>query len=44
MRSALVAAQGFTFLALGGLLCREGNWRLGAAQLLLAIITGLVYA
>jgi hypothetical protein len=33
-----------TFVALGALLVAEGHWRLGAAQLLLAAITGLVYA
>lgn len=44
MRPALVILQGLTFLALGALLLIENQWRLGAAQLLLALVTVIVYA
>lgn len=44
MRGTLVAAQVATYVALGGLLLVEQQYRLAAAQLLLAVITGLVYA
>lgn len=43
MRLVLVALQGATFLALGGLLMAEGSWRLGVAQFCLAAVTALVY-
>jgi hypothetical protein len=44
LRGALVAAQALTFVGLGLLLVLAGEWRLAGAQLLLAIVTGLVYA
>lgn len=43
MRTTLVVAQALTFVGLGALLVISHEWRLGAAQLLLAVITGLVY-
>lgn len=43
MRTALVITQGVTFVALGALLLKSGDWRLGVAQLLLAGCTILVY-
>lgn len=43
MKEATTIVQAVTFLVLGGLLIADGNWRLGAAQLLLAAITVLVY-
>lgn len=39
-----VLLQAGTFTALACLLYREGNWKLAAAQALLAVITWLVYA
>lgn len=44
MRSTLVAVQVGTFVGLGALLIIEGKWRLGAAQLLLAGVQGIIYA
>lgn len=44
MRTALVVAQALTFVGLGALLVCQGEWKLGAAQLLLAAITVLVYS
>lgn len=44
MRTALVILQAATFVGLGIILVAEGDWRLGAAQLLLALVTGLVYS
>ena len=43
MISFVVAIQFLTFLVLGTMLCVLGDYRLGAAQLLLGIITLLVY-
>lgn len=43
MKEVTTIVQAVTFLALGGLLLAEGNWRLGSAQFLLAAITVLVY-
>lgn len=44
MRAAIVALQAATFVVLGVLLVVEGEHRLAAAQVLLAAVTGLVYA
>lgn len=43
MIAALVWLQAATFVGLGCSLCARGSWRLGAAQLALAAVTGLVY-
>jgi hypothetical protein len=40
----IVAVQVLTFVALGALLCAEGQWRLGSAQLLLAAVQAVIYA
>jgi len=42
--SAILAVQVATFLALGGLFLRDGDWRLGTAQLLLAAVQAVVYS
>lgn len=44
MRNALILAQTVTFFGLGGVLFREGVWKLGAAQVLLGVVTVLVYS
>lgn len=44
MRATLVAVQAATFFALGVLLLADGNWRLGGAQVLLGLVTALVYS
>lgn len=44
MRAALVIAQVGTFVGLGALLLAEGHWRLGASQLLLAAVQGVIYS
>ena len=44
MRLALVGIQGATFAALAVVFLREGDWRLGIAQALLAGVTVAVYA
>lgn len=44
MRTALIAVQATTFVLLGVLLCTHHEAKLGVAQLLLAIITVLVYS
>lgn len=44
MRSVILIVQVATFVALGILFLTEGKWRLGAAQLLLAIIQGVIYS
>lgn len=44
MRTALVAVQGATFAGLAVTLAAAGEWRLAGAQVLLGIVTGLVYA
>lgn len=43
MRSALVVAQALTFVLLAAILLLDGDTRLAIAQLLLAVITVLVY-
>lgn len=43
MRAALVVVQALTFVGCALLFYAEGNWRLGTAQALLAIVTGVVY-
>ena len=43
MRTFLVAVQALTFVGLALVLFREGDWRLGLAQLLLGGVTALVY-
>lgn len=43
LRTALISVQAATMLGAGALLAGEHHWRLAAAQLLLAIVTGLVY-
>lgn len=43
-QTILVAAQAATFVGLAAVFFAQGNWRLGGAQALLAVITGLVYA
>lgn len=44
LRTAIVCAQGVTFVGLALVLAAERSWRLAAAQLLLAVVTWLVYA
>lgn len=44
MRTVLVVVQVTTFIALGCLLLAAGEWRLGAAQLLLAAVQAVVYS
>jgi hypothetical protein len=44
MRSVLVVAQAATFVALGIVLFASGQLKLGAAQILLAGVTALVYS
>lgn len=43
MRPLLVGVQAASFVALGVLLLMERDWRLGAAQFLLAAVTAVVY-
>jgi hypothetical protein len=43
VRGALVAAQAATFVLLAAMFFADGQWRLGAAQLCLAVVTGLIY-
>lgn len=43
MRTLVVVVQAATFVALTPMMVAEGQWRLGAAQLCLAVVTGLVY-
>lgn len=43
IRRALVLVQAGTFGPLAYIFTREGNWRLGVAQLFLAGVTALVY-
>jgi hypothetical protein len=44
MTIAILTLQVATFAALGGAFFAEGQWRLGAAQLLLAAVQGVVYS
>lgn len=44
MRTALIVAQVVTYVGLGGLLVAQGEWRLGVAQLLLAVVQTLLFA
>lgn len=44
MRRGLIFAQTVSFFGLGGTLFREGVWKLGAAQVLLGVVTVLVYS
>lgn len=39
----LVLVQAATFVGLGGWMIASGDWKRGAAQLLLAVITWLIY-
>ena len=41
---AVLALQVATFLALGILFMREGQWRLGAAQCALAFVQAVIYS
>jgi hypothetical protein len=43
MRAVLVAIQAASFVALGVVILRDGDWRLGVAQFLLAGVTAVVY-
>lgn len=40
---ALVVIQIVTFIPASYIFTKEGNWRLGIAQLLLAFVQGLIY-
>lgn len=42
--TAILAVQVLTFLALGWLFLAAGDWRLGAAQLLLAGVQAIIYS
>lgn len=44
MRSALIIVQAASFFALAGVLLHEGRPKLAAAQLLLGVVTWLVYS
>jgi hypothetical protein len=44
MRTALLVVQVATFVILGVMLCAQGQWKLGAAQLLLAGVQGIIYS
>jgi hypothetical protein len=41
---AILGIQVVTFVALGALFIAEGQWRLGAAQLLLAAVQAVIYS
>lgn len=43
MRTALVYAQAATFVGLAALLVAQHAWRLATAQILLGVVTALVY-
>jgi hypothetical protein len=43
LRNAIVTVQALTFVALAAVLYKQGDWKLATAQLMLAIITFLVY-
>jgi hypothetical protein len=40
----VLSVQCATFVALGALFIARGDWRLGAAQLLLAAVQGVIYS
>lgn len=40
----VLAVQVATFVALGIYFIADGNWRLGVAQLLLAVVQAVIYA
>lgn len=44
LRNILVTVQTLTFIGLGLLLLHNREWRLGAAQCLLGVVTWLVYS
>lgn len=44
MLNAILAVQIATFAALGFLFILDGDWRLGVAQLLLALVQGVIYS
>jgi hypothetical protein len=41
---ALLAIQVATFVVLGAIFLARGDWRLGVAQVLLAIVQGVIYS
>ncbi len=41
---AILVVQVSTFVALGVLFLRDGDWRLGVTQLLLAAVQGIIYS
>ena len=43
-QTIIVGVQAATFVALGVLFVATGDWRLGASQLMLAAVQGLIYA
>lgn len=43
LRTAITTVQGVTFFALAVVLYGAGEWRLAAAQVLLGVITFLIY-
>lgn len=44
MTKAILVVQTVSFLLMGVLLIRQGQWRLGVAQLLLAAVQAVVYS
>jgi hypothetical protein len=40
----LIGIQVVTFIAAGILFLQNGDWRLGTAQLLLALVQGVIYS
>lgn len=42
--TAILIVQVLTFIALGTLFLVSGDWRLGAAQLLLASVQAIIYS
>lgn len=42
--TTILVVQVATFVALGVLFLTQGNWRLGAAQLLLAAVQAVIYS
>lgn len=44
LRTGLVVVQCSTFAILGAMLCAQGHWRLGMAQVLLFVVQALIYA
>jgi hypothetical protein len=43
LRTVIVGVQTLTFVALAWLLLTQGEWKLGAAQAMLGVITVLIY-